>query len=306
MAWMSPNAVPYQQFVRSSAYSMVSYLKTAYHYHCVAMHPHWADGWNRPDVYQHFGFDERIFVEDMTEDLTDSSYIREYVSDRAMFEMIIEKFEKQKEDPLFLFGVTVQNHGGYSERDDSYEQAVQLTNRKGDYSRVDNYLSLIHQTDKAVEYLISYFRSVNEPVVIAFFGDHQPSLDEAFYAEIAGEDTTSLNAWQNRYKVPFFVWANYDMAEKTVECTSLNYLSTYVYEAAGISMPAYNRFLADMETHIPAINANGFYSKNAQGYLPFSEASAEEKVWLQRYEQLQYNSLFDQKQRNEIFFPVLP
>jgi hypothetical protein len=61
-----------------------------------------------------------------------------------------------------------------------------------------------------------------------------------------------------------------------------------------------------METHIPAINANGFYSQNAQVYLPFSEASAGEKVWLQRYEQLQYNSLFDQKQRNEIFFPVLP
>ena len=40
MAWLSENAVPYQQYIRSPAYSMVSYLKTTYDYHCIAMHPY--------------------------------------------------------------------------------------------------------------------------------------------------------------------------------------------------------------------------------------------------------------------------
>ena len=305
MAWLSPNAVPYQQYIRSSTYSMVSYLKTFYNYQCVAVHPHFADGWNRPSAYEHLGFDESFFVEDLPENLPDDWYIREYISDQKMFEMILDMYEERRETPLFLFGVTIQNHGGYTARDDSYEQAISLVGCEGDYPRVDNYLSLIHETDKAVEYLISYFQKAEDDVVIVFFGDHQPALDEEFYEEIAGEDTDSLNAQQNRYQVPFFIWANYDMEEKDVECTSLNYLSSYVYEAAGLSLPPYNQFLSEMEENIPAINANGFYSLRAKCYLPFDEASQEEKVWLQAYEQLQYNSIFDQKHRNEKLFPVL-
>ena len=87
---------------------------------------------------------------------------------------------------------------------------------------------------------------------------------------------------------------------------SLNYLSNYVYEAAGIEMPAYNRFLKDTESIIPAINAKGYYSVSCNDFLPFDEvsekASEEEKEALNRCEILEYNSLFDEDHRSEVFF----
>lgn len=301
MAWLSPNAVPYQQYLKTPAYSMVSYLKSVYNYQCIAMHPYLSNGWNRPQAYGNLGFDELLFAEDFPNE----HFIRQYISDREMFETIVDVYENRQKDPLFLFGVTIQNHGGYLYSEDNFEQTVSLVGLDGQYSEAEQYLSLIHETDKAVEYLISYFQEAEDDVVIVFFGDHQPALDEEFYEEIAGEDADSLNAQQNRYQVPFFIWANYDLEEKYVECTGLNYLSSYVYEAAGLSLPPYNQFLSEMEENIPAINANGFYSLKAQCYLPFDEASQEEKVWLQAYEQLQYNSIFDQKHRNEKLFPVL-
>lgn len=295
LAWLSPNSVPFQQYVRSSSYSMVSYLKTLYDYRCIAMHPYLADGWNRPIAYQHFGFDQCYFVDDFPQ----ANYLRNYISDQEMVDFLIDAFEAQKDDPLFILGVTMQNHGDYYYKKEDFTNSISL-NDYDDYFDVEQYLSLIHETDKAIEHLVTYF----EDVVIVFFGDHQPHLSESFYDAI-GNTTDTLDEQQKRYMVPFFIWANYDIEEKQVDCTSLNYLSSYVYEAAGIALPPYNQFLREMEGVIPSINANGFYSVDDGCYLPIDEANDEALAYLELYEALQYNNIFDKKNRNEALFPVV-
>lgn len=300
MAWMTPNTVPYQQYLRSPAYSMVSYLKQSYAYRCIAMHPYLSSGWNRPTAYGNLGFDEMLFQEDFPQE----QHIRNYISDQEMFEALVELYEKQKENPLFLFGVSMQNHGDYKYAKEDFTKSVSLIGYDKAYPEAEQYLSLIHETDKAVEYLISYFRQVDEEVVIVFFGDHQPRLPENFYQALGYSASGSLEQIQKKHVIPFFIWANYDIEEKFVEQTSLNYLSSYVYATAGISLPPYNRFLSEMEQTIPAINVNGFYSAASQTYLPFRAASETEQKWLSLYEKLQYNCLFDKKLRSEHFFPL--
>jgi len=301
MAWLSPNSVPYQQYLKEPSYSMVSHLKTYYDYHCIAMHPYLSSGWNRPNVYTDLGFDEIYFQESFPQE----NYVRRYISDQEMFETIVDMYENNSQDPLFFFGVSMQNHGNYYYTGDDFNPSISLVGYDNDYPDVEQYLSLLNETDKAVEYLISYFQAADEDVVIVFFGDHQPRIDENFYNEISSSGFDSLNDQQKKYLVPFFIWSNYDMDAKHIECTSLNYLSSYVYEAAGISLPPYNQFLSEIEETIPSINANGFYSSSTQGYLPFDMANEEEQELLQLYEQLQYNNLFDSKNRNENLFPVL-
>ena len=56
---------------------------------------------------------------------------------------------------------------------------------------------------------------------------------------------------------------------------------------------------------IPAINANSYYSHAEGRYLQFEEANEAERSWLDLYEALQYNSIFDKSHRNENLFPVL-
>ena len=110
---------------------------------------------------------------------------------------------------------------------------------------------------------------------------------------------------ENLYKVPFFIWTNYDSPEEAVEITSLNYLSTMTLERAGIDLPPYNQFLADLREQIPAINARGYYSLNNETYLAVEDASGKEAEWLRRYEILQYNAMFDEKDRSNLFFPYI-
>ena len=301
MAWLSPNVVPYQQYIHATTYSMVSYLKSTYNYKCVAIHPFQASGWNRPIAYKYLGFDEMHFIEDFPK----NKYIREYISDQEMFEYLIDKYEELKGDTLFFFGVTMQNHGDYAYTGDNYRKSISLKKHSNDYPEVEQYLSLIHETDKAVEYLITYFKNVDEDVIIVFFGDHQPRIEDSFYKTVGGITVDTLDERQKRYKVPFFIWTNYDIDEESIHCTSLNYLSSYVYKTAGIDLPPYNNFLAELEKKIPSVNANGFYSLARECYIPFDEASEEERQWLEKYKALQYNSIFDKKHHNEMLFPTL-
>ncbi len=300
MAWMSPNVSPYQSYISKPSYSMVSYLKTTYNYQCIAMHPYLASGWDRPDTYAYFGFDECHFIDDFPQE----QYVRLYISDRELYDSIITTYENRQEQPLFLFSVSMQNHGDYCYKGDDFEPTISLDGFQEEFPEAEQYLSLLHETDQATEELIAYFAEAEEPVVILFFGDHQPALTEAFYRQLGFGGTGSLEELQKQHLVPFFIWANYELEEQYVEYTSLNYLSSYVYQAAGLSLPLYNRFLTEMESVIPVISSNGIYSREAGAFLSLGDASESEQVWLRQYEQLQYNDLFASN-LNEAFFPTL-
>ena len=197
----------------------------------------------------------------------------------------------------------MQNHGGYAETYANFEEDVYKLGRS--YTDANQYLSLVHQSDLALEKLITYFSSVEEPVEIVFFGDHQPSLNSNFYPILNGKGLSglSLEELEALYTVPFFIWTNYPSEAENVPITSINYLSTMTLERAGLELPAYNRFLDDMQNVIPAINSRGYYSLEKGEYQHLEDASGEEARWIQKYRILQYNSMFDQKNRSALFFP---
>lgn len=87
-----------------------------------------------------------------------------------------------------------------------------------------------------------------------------------------------------------------------LELTSLNYLSNYIYKAAGLELPAYNQFLEDVRQVIPAINSKGYYSLARGEMISIAEAEGIEAEALQKYLILQYNSLYDSKYRSETLF----
>ena len=299
MAFMPTGTIPYQQYANSVKYSLVEYLESL-GYESWATHPCSGANWNRTDVYNRLGFDRSVFYEEYPkEDL-----IRTFITDREMYKLMLDRYEQQPEDkPLFMFGVTVQNHGGYF---------VELT---GDIDPLtlegpvandfaENYLTLIHESDKAFETLIHELEKSDRPTVVLMFGDHQPALDMEFLEQLYGGPLETLDEQMLMYKIPFVIWANYDIEEKTVDCTSMNFLSDYLMEAAGLPLSAYQSFLQDLESRIPVINSNGYYSLTEGCFLPISEAQGEEKTALDLYAQLQYNSMFDTKHRSEVFFPV--
>ena len=69
-------------------------------------------------------------------------------------------------------------------------------------------------------------------------------------------------------------------------------------------MPAYNEFMKEVQSVIPAMNAYGYYSKAQGTFVPYEQATGEEADILEKYQILQYNCMFDEENRSEIFFPT--
>lgn len=301
MAFLPVGSVVYQQYMSETPTSLVSTLKNE-GYTCVAMHPYYETGWSRNIIYPRLGFDESYFIDDFDQ----TQVVRKYISDKELYRKIIERYENRDQDEnLFIMSISMQNHGGYATKYTNFTENYYKVGRS--FTDANQYFSLIKESDEALEELITYFSQVEEPVEIVFFGDHQPSLTSKFYKLLNGKGLSglTLEELQDLYTVPFFIWTNYDTEEEQVEMTSLNFLSTMTLERAGINLPAYNQFMADLEEVVPAINARGYYSLSERKYKHIDEAVGEEAEWISNYQSLQYNGMFDLKNTSEIFFPYL-
>ena len=161
---------------------MATILK-AQGYKAIAFHPGKPDSWQRDKVYPYFGFEEFLTEADME----NPQYMREaYVTDSSDYQEVIKLFEEKGDEKLFLFNVTIQNHGGYQLNTVDIPKWVSLQGNIERYPETEQYLSIMHASDKALQELITYFEKVEEPTLIVFFGDHQPSVESSFYRNAAG------------------------------------------------------------------------------------------------------------------------
>lgn len=301
MAFLPTGSIVYQQYLNDTPSSMVSTLKNV-GYTCVAMHPYYETGWSRNLVYPKLGFDESYFLDHFDK----SQMIREYISDEELYNKIIERYENRKvNEKLFIMSISMQNHGGYATDYDNFEEKYYKVGRS--YTDANQYFSLIRESDNALRDFVNYFWSVDEPVEIIFFGDHQPSLNRKFYEILNGKGLSGLTMKELEalYTVPFFIWTNYETPEETVEITSLNFLSSMALERAGIDLPPYNQFMLDLMEVIPAINARGYYSLEKGKYVHVEDALGKESEWIKNYQSLQYNGMFDSRNVSDVFFPYL-
>ena len=150
---------------------------------------------------------------------------------------------------------------------------------------------MIKLSDAALEQLITYFSGVDEKTAVVFFGDHQTtnSVIEPILKQNGKSSSTLTEEEQaDRYKVPFFIWANFDIEEETGVETSANYLGAKTLEAAGVPMDGYFTYLSVFSETVPVISAN--HVTLADG--TFTNADDQSEL-LSDYKGYQYYRLFD-------------
>ena len=287
MAFLPQGSIPYQQYITKELPALPAYLASL-GYETVATHPYYADGWDRDKVYPLLGFSESIFKDQYW----GAGYVRKYVSDNSCVDKIIELYEKKEEGtPLFVFNVTMQNHGGYSDTYDNFTPDITVEGVES--TPLSQYLSLVRLSDQALEKLISYFEEADEKTIVVFFGDHQPNDTVAApILNLNGMTTKTLTEDQLklRYEVPYVIWANYDIDAESGKDTSANYLAADVLHYAGISENAYGSYLLELQRNYPVISAMRVLTKDG---LDTNSSSLKQE--LKDYQSLQYYQLFDWK-----------
>ncbi len=295
LAFFPKDIIVYQQYLFSKIPSTISQLSKL-GYETLAIHPYNKIYWDRNRVYPDvFGFDEFISEESMENPIR----VREYISDQEVFEILLDRMKNDETgESLFNFTITMQNHGGY------YFGMKDVTAPEIDNAYVNEYLSLMKITDEAFEEFLKELENFEEPTVVCMFGDHQPRFEDSVY-ETIWENSSYSEAEKEirKHMVPFVIWANYDIEEKEIPLTSINYLSPMIFETAGIELSPYYEYLLELQKKYPSISALGCMDSEGNFYSRGDEMDQLSEI--QTYRMVQYNYFHDENNRNEKFFGLI-
>ncbi|MBR5468320.1 MAG: LTA synthase family protein, partial [Firmicutes bacterium] len=265
-------------------------------YDTLAIHPGFSWFYNRINVYDYMGFDKFIHLESFQ---GSEKYKGGYIADKYATDCIIEEFEKHEETsdaPFFQFCVTIQNHGPYEDKYEEVEKMfdtdVELTEHQQEL--LNSYFMGVRDADIEIKRLTDYFESINEPVVIVYFGDHLPGFSNGmeffdlldYEIDADGTDDEAVNV----YKTPYFIWQNSAAAESTdfvsnkdiltVPDNTMNaaYLGAYAFELMGMDniSPTFN-YVNELRKEIPVI-ANGRYKLADGTYIYELNEEQQEKM----------------------------
>lgn len=291
-------ANPYVGFCRGSEPGLPTTLKDQ-GYYAVAMHPNSAVNWNRDNVYPALGFDEFIDIDGYE----DYELVRDFVSDKGDYQKIIDYYEDfDKNRNLFIFNVTMQNHGGYDDKNGTLEKTIDIKGIEND-SLAEVYLSLIKESDSAFEYLTSYFSKVDEPTMIVMFGDHFPQLSDEFYEELYGgkkKSELSPEAYNLMFNTQYIIWTNYESDFEEPEEISANYLGSFVLRCAGLQLTDYDKFLLNEREKMPAIGMKGVRFSDGR-FVSYDTINWDE---LKDYRMIEYLRIKDRNESYYDFFQI--
>ena len=268
MGYVGPNKYPYQFYDLDGIGSLAGEFRRL-GYATTAMHPNEGSNWQRDIVYPEFGFDDTLFIEDFE----GNPYFHTGVSDAATFDKILGLLEAD-DGPQFIFDVTMQNHIPYTMGNIPPELACDygpagFSDEQN--AELNEYLSCIWESDRALGDFMEQLRRLDRPVVLVFFGDHQPGFspdyNDAFFP---GEDELVHEA--RTYKTDYLIWANYDVAgndqASATQETSPSYLGAMVKNMIGAPLTDYDKARLGARLAVPSVNLMGYEASDGSWCEP--------------------------------------
>ncbi|NEW06256.1 LTA synthase family protein [Paenibacillus sp. SYP-B3998] len=278
MRFLPQGSIAYNQFITSEVDSLASiYARQGYTSTAISPFHNWY--FNSNKIYEDFGFSKYIPIEYFK-----PNYSGPYIADSEVAANIIHASD-QSEGPDFIFANTMENHFHYFPG----KFPKNTIDVRGDIApssqgMLETLAQGIQSADNMLKELVEHYEKSDEPTIIAFWGDHLPSLgdDYATYIDtkyISGKDDPDF--LKKMYSVPLVVWNNFDTQRKDNLTISPSFLGPYLIELSKQQGSYYTDYLQELSKKIPVIPPNDYYAG-----MNIKEED------LRDYETLQYDILF--------------
>lgn len=274
MSFVGDGKYPYTLYNFSEAPSLARQLHEL-GYRTTAIHPNKASNWNRDRVYAQMGFDATQFEDDFE----GSEQYHTGTSDAETYRHVLDLLQTGDE-PQFVFDITMQNHSGYDtgkipESDRVNLELPDLDDATAD--QVREYLACINESNRALEEFLGKLQEMDRPVVVVFFGDHQPlftpQLNDAYFPDEEG-----VTHAERTHQTTYLVWTNYQVAGSSdgtgmaTEETSASQLAAQALWHIGVPLTNYQEAVLGASQSLPALNTIGYLSTDGTWY-PTSETN---------------------------------
>jgi hypothetical protein len=199
----------------------------------------------------------------------------------------------------------MQNHSGYKTGKLPDEMMTDYEFEglsESDNLEVNEYLSLINQSDQALENLLNELRESDEPTIVVFFGDHQPYFPTTFNDELMDDGDDPIHVFR-LWSTKYLIWANYDVAgSETLDSDqdlSTNYLGAVLLDAIGAPMTDYEKANMTLHNYLVAINVIGYEAED--GTFCYAEEGDPDYSYYQDLERMQYMTFFDYEREDGLW-----
>ena len=240
------------------------------------MHPGKSWFYNRSNVFDYLGFEDRTFEEAFP---NSENWDGSFCPDSVLLEKIMEK-HGETESPGLSYITTIENHQAYHASKYKFPVTepvpTNLTLDDDVREQLAVYFTGVRHTSQMIYSLAEYLDTVERPTILVFFGDHRPAMgaDYQCYRAIGsdvGQDET-VEQMIYTYETPYTIWGNeafcaqYDFASLTKKLDlpsdhriSSSYLSSLVYEMTGMTgSDAYFDYLSQARRILPVISHDNY------------------------------------------------
>jgi len=268
MAYFGQSVYPYMVYDLSGVQNLASQFGEL-GYTTTAMHPNLATNWSRDVVYEDFGFQSFLSIDDFE----GAQKLRGYTTDAATYDKILELLANDS-TPQFIFDVTMQNHGSYDTgllpEEDTTDYVVEGVEDVEELAELNEYLSLVNISDEALKNFLAALEELDRPVVVVFFGDHQPKGARQYNQLVYADEESGVAHEERTHITEYLVWANYDVAgveELGAESnTTASYLAAETLNIIGAPLTDYQKALLSISEDLPLINLIGYTDAEGAWY----------------------------------------
>ena len=188
---------PFNTIASKKAIPSLAYTLKDLGYSANSLHNHEGKFYSRNVVYKNLGFDSFTPIECMNvPERTPVGWAKDSVLIDEICNIITST-----DNPDLVFGISVQGHGNYP-NDEVDDKEIYITNKytKSNKNSLEYFINQIYEMDQFVGNLIEAVNNLNEPTVIAFYGDHFPAVGiENHEVSIKTLKSTPYVIWDNEY-----------------------------------------------------------------------------------------------------------
>lgn len=269
-------------------------------YKTMAFHPGFAWFYGRQDVYPKLGFKDNFFLENIDQPEMKGGY----VSERQFSEIFRNRFLqalKNSDEPIFSYGLDIQNHGPYFYdkygKNLPYQCTVSLSEEAA--NNFGSYFLGIKDMDIMLGEVYDMIMSLDEPTIMVFYGDHLPGLgsDPSAFDEIGIKlSHDDLEKEIEFYSTPYVIVANESgrafLNRENVEIQDGNAVSANYLASMVLDMLNYNKvdnffiYNSEMRKKLPIISRNFIF--DGVNTYPRNEVKGEAKEAYEDYKKYEY------------------
>ena len=290
--------VPYQQYVFKDIFSYPRLFQNL-GYDTLGIHTYQKEFYERDRAYPLLGLTEMRGEYDLHAEHHWNS--GPYITDETIAEEVIYQLEQPHEIGLFLHVITMENHSMYLNKYDPSDWDIKVSSdilSDDEKNVLHNYCKGVSDSDAALGRIYDYVMQREKPTVVLWYGDHLPTLGDAFspYITTGNISSTTAAEWTEEEKytmfsTPYVIFTNYDTgrayrAEETPVSPYL--LPALLCDYIGAPEHTRTNFLLDLFETCPVISPYYDLYSNQEDKTAVNEL-------IRHHELLTYDDLMGEK-----------